>query len=435
VQKKISVSMVAIFPHGGQDISKMRAIAGVTGGRYYFPADPNQLPSIFIKESKTLKRSMIQNETLTPEVGFPSAVLKGVDAIPPLHGYVLTTAKSRAESILNTPPKEGGDGEIDPILAQWKFGLGTTAAFTSDLSPNWGKDWMEWDKYRAFIKQLMIEISRVRKQGHLRMWTYTSGNNGVIVVEDFHPEESFLEVQAVVSGPREQSETVPLKQVGPRRYQATLPLWGKGRYQVMAAGAAGDRQEQAVGGFIVPYSPEYLRFRSNPIVLEKIREKTGGENLADLAGDAERAQAIYGRRNPQRSSRPVFDWFLIALACAIPLDVAVRRIQLDWYVIKSWLGLGTRKHETTKTMGALLERKQAVDTQLDAQRGERPAAAPPRPARPVRPAATTPQKPAGPPQQPQPPKPASPPADDNDKLSTTERLLRMKRKRDEKDSG
>jgi hypothetical protein len=53
--------MVAINPHGGQDISVMQSIAAATGGRYYFPQDPAQLPSIFIKEAKTLKRSMLQN--------------------------------------------------------------------------------------------------------------------------------------------------------------------------------------------------------------------------------------------------------------------------------------------------------------------------------------------------------------------------------------
>src|SRR6187397_952431 len=74
VAAKISVSMIAINPHGGQDISIMQAISQQTGGRYYFPQDPSQLPSIFIKEAKTLKRSMLQNKVFTPEVEFPSPV-------------------------------------------------------------------------------------------------------------------------------------------------------------------------------------------------------------------------------------------------------------------------------------------------------------------------------------------------------------------------
>lgn len=370
VKEKISVTTVAIFPHGtGNDIATMRAIANTTGGRFYFPSDPKQLPSIFIKESKTLRRSMVQNETFYPQIGFVSNVLDGINELPPLHGYVLTTAKEKlVETILQTPPKGEEGDEIDPVLARWQYGLGKTAAFTSDLSPNWGADWVEWDKYQPFVKQLMTSISRVRQEGHLRMWTYTSGSEGVIMIEDFHPEESFLELQAYVSGPGGEAKEISLKQVAPRRYQASVPLWGKGRYQVMAAAGGGDRQEQLVGGFIVPYSPEYLRFRSDPIVLDEIAEKTGGEILSlDSTADL-----IYGRRQPKQSTWPVFDWFLIALACLVPLDVGIRRIQIDWFVIKSWLGLGRGKGESTATMGALLKRKQAVDSQLEARREEQP---------------------------------------------------------------
>ena len=282
IDTKISVSTVAIFPHGGNEIGLMRNVASATGGRYYYPSDPNQLPSIFIKESKTLKRSMIQNKTITPEVAMDDDVLKGIEGLPPLKGYVITTAKGKpAETVLQVPPEQSEEeDDIDPILAITQYGLGKTAAFTSDLSPNWGADWMDWDKYSAFVHQLVTEISRVQKTGKLRMWTYTSGNEGVIVVEDFAEQESFLEIQARVSGPRDRTEFVPLKQVGPRRYQASVPLWGKGRYHIVAVPAGEDRKDdRAFGGFIIPYSPEYLRFRSNPLVLNDIAARTGGELL------------------------------------------------------------------------------------------------------------------------------------------------------------
>ncbi len=433
-KNKVSVSMVAIFPHGGRDISTMRAIAGATGGRYYFPSDPNQLPSIFIKESKTLKRSMIQNETFVPEVGMISPVLKGIERIPPLFGYVLTTIKPRAEGVLNAPEKKEAEGEIDPVLSFWRYGLGTTAAFTSDLSPNWGKDWVNWDHYQAFVKQLMIKISRVQKQDHLKLWSHVTGNKATIMVEDFHPEESFLNVAARIAGPHDRKETVVLKQVSPRRYQAEVPLWGKGRYQVTALGKSGEREDHANGGFIVPYSPEFLRFRSNPIVLEEIAQRTGGQRL----DPANATDIIYGRRDPKQSSNPVFDWFLMALAILVPLDVAIRRVQLDWYVIKVWFGFGKEQKQSTATMGALLQRKQDVVDDLDARRGgpteqtgqstlaqlqeqrlQKGPAATPKP-----PGAKDSGK-----QQSAPPPPQTPP----DNQSTTGRLLDMKRKRNSGD--
>jgi hypothetical protein len=312
---------------------------------------------------------------------------------------------------------------MDPVLATWRYGLGTTAAFTSDLSPGWGKDWVNWEKYQAFVKQLMIRISRVRKEGHLRMWSYMSGSEGVIMVEDFHPNEMFLDVVAGVTGPGDQQRTIPLKQVGPRRYQATFPTWGTGLYQINTLGKSGtEREDRINGGFIVSYSPEYLRLTSNHEILNEVRERTKGEELTPTAG----REQLYNRRQPKQSSQPVFDWLIIALACLVPMDVGVRRVQLDWSVIKGWLGFGRRK-ETTVTMGALLARKQEVGTQLKS-RGEKPAGG-----KPITPS-SSPYPVKGPPagqrsavaKLPTVSRPGKP-ADQGE--STTSRLLDMKRKR------
>lgn len=358
---QISISTVSINPHGGLEIQLMQRIAALTGGRYYTPKRASELPAIFIKESKTLRRNMIQNKTIKPEAGFPSAIMKGIDAVPPLHGYVLTTVKNRSEAVLNAPIEEGEE-QVDPILATWQFGLGRTAAFTSDLSTNWGADWVQWSQYRAFVKQLIISVSRVQKKSHLRMASYMSSGRAVIVVDDFHPDDSPLQLQARITGPREQTKTVALQRIAPRQYRASVPLWGRGRYHVMALGSAGERTDRAHGGFTVPYSPEYLRFRSNPIVLKEIAERTDGRLLTA----ASTADDIYSvDREPKRSSRPIFDWFLIALACLLPLDVAVRRIQIDFKAILGRFRLRARSEESTATLAATLKRKKEVESTLD----------------------------------------------------------------------
>jgi uncharacterized membrane protein/Mg-chelatase subunit ChlD len=350
--EKISVSTVVINPHGGEDISSMQALASVTGGRHYMVMDPNELPSIFIKEAKTLKRSMIQNTTFVPTVEFFSPLLKGIDAMPPLHAYVLTTPKARSITILKGPSKD----EINPVLSTWRFGLGTTAAFTSDLSPNWGSDWVQWNQYEPFVKQLMIEISRVEQHSDLNLQTFASGDEGVILVEDYHPQESMLEIQGQINGPHERETSLSLKQTGPRRYEGRFPLWGKGRYQVAIAGVGAGRNEQTLGGFVVAYSPEYLRFRSDPITLRQIAERTGGRILS---GQESGKELFTIPREPKETSKSIVDLLLILLACMIPLDVGVRRVQLDWNVVRGWFG-ASRKMESTETLGALLRLKEKV---------------------------------------------------------------------------
>ena len=53
--------------------------------------------------------------------------------LPPLRGYVVTTAKERVEQVLAGP-------ENDPLLVTWRCGLGQSVAWTSDASA-WAQDW------------------------------------------------------------------------------------------------------------------------------------------------------------------------------------------------------------------------------------------------------------------------------------------------------
>jgi uncharacterized membrane protein len=419
IDAKITASMVAINPHGGRDISIMHTIASATGGRYYLPQDPAELPSIFIKEAKKLKRAMVQNVVFTPQVDFPSTILRGLDSLPPLRGFVLTTPKPRANVILRAPPPAEAAGEIDPVLATWRFGLGSAAAWTSDLAPSWAVDWVGWEKYRAFVGQLLTEISRVESKSDLHMQTFASGGQGIITVEDFAEKKEFLDLTARVSGPRGDTINVPLRQIDARRYEGTFPLWGKGRYRVLAAGAGNinegaPRNAQAVAGFVVPYSAEYLRFQSNPILLKQIATATSGRVLT-----AAQTDLFHSARLPRESSRPVFDWFLVTLAILLPLDVAVRRVQLDWQLLRGWFRRGTSIQD--EVTSALLERKKQTREALAARRVEAPmVGVPPPPAAKI---AETSEAPA--------PLPREPNAAGT---STTEQLLARKRRRRERDN-
>lgn len=428
IKAKITVSMVAIFPHGGNDISKMRAIASATGGRYYFPSDPKQLPSIFIKESKTLNRTLLQNRTVSPILTYPSPIVKGLDGIPDMHGYVITTAKPRAEVVLEVeaenPSPDGELAERDPLLATWRYGLGNSAAFTSDLSTNWGRDWVNWGEYRQFVDQLLLRVARAEDTNNLKVWMYPDGNRTSIVVEDFASEPRFLDLTALVTGPQEKSEQVQFHQTGPGRYEAELSLWGEGRYQttVMTNNLPQESQERAVGGLILPYSPEYLRFEADPLKLEDIAERTGGSLLKGVSAE-QAVETIYGQRDPKQSTSNIFDWLLMSLLILIPLDVAVRRIQFDLKALFTWKKQATTA--TTETMQSLRSRTKELrenmkggETILDPRptASSQPTTQRKRPERPT----------TSPPKAKEAPKPS-----ENENASTTGKLLKLKRKRDQ----
>ena len=360
---KITISTVLVDGfHQGSFQRPMRAIANATGGRFYYPKNPRLLPRIFVKEAKTLKRSMIQNKTFAPRVEFnDGTLLKGIEALPPLHGYVLTSAKDdprRCRVILRGPDKD----QLDPVLAIGQSGIGKTAAFTSDFSTNWGKDWLEWNKFHPLLKQIMTRISRVSKEGTLRMRSFAAGNNGIVIVEDFKPNPGFLDVAAMVAGPDNKKIEIKFHQDAPGRYQASFPLWGKGRYEIMAAAAGDGRDERVNSSFAVPYSAEYLRFRSNPKLLKEIVERTRGAILQSSV----KSEDIFSKdREIRRSSKPIFDLFLVLIACCVPLDVGLRRIQIDFSALLApFRKRGAKDAESTETLGALLKRKESVDSKM-----------------------------------------------------------------------
>ena len=208
--------------------------------------------------------------------------------------------------------------------------------------------------------------------------------------------------------------------MGPRRYRAELPLWGVGRYQVSVAGAAAGRTDQAFAGFAVPYSAEYLRFRADPAALAEIARATGGREL----GPDDHARVFDPPTERPRRSRPLDNELLVLLAWLLVVDVALRRIQIDWTRLLLWW---RRKGTQTQTMSTLLATKQRL-ADLRPRSGELLAAPPPplvpprvrlapatKPAPAAKPAAEAAKPPAG--------APAAPP-------STTGHLLALKRKRD-----
>ena len=438
IDNKISVSTVAVFPHNG-DVTILEEIAGTTGGRFYYPSDPNQLPSIFIKEAKTLRRSQLQIRDFVPMMVSLDPMLRDIRDSPQLHGYVLTSPKDdpRATIVLAAPPTESeiasGETEADPILAVWRYGLGVTAAFTSDLTERWGKDWVSWDQYQQLVNQMVTRIGRTRREQYLRVYTYVNGNEGVVVVEDFHPEETLMDINVSVTGPNSFEQSQSVRQIAPRRYQTSMPLKGEGRYQVMIGATDGTRKETAYAGFIVSYSPEYLRFRADPIVLREIAAKTGGVEL-DMNSNAENLSGqIFGNRKPKRSSRAIFDWYLMVLACLLPLDVAIRRVQLDLGWVKNLFR--RHKRESTATIGAVLARTGQVRSSLNTQRDPNTAASRSEPAtgRPMatrlsaqRPPAATPVTHDAKLSQPSVPAPSA-----SGDGGTTSRLLAMKKKREQ----
>ena len=96
-----------------------------------------------------------------------------MESAPFLLGYVMTRPKPTSEVILAT---EKGD----PLLAWWRYGLGMTAAFTSDAKSRWAAEWLTWPGYGKFWTQVVRQINAKERHSWHSGGSLSRGQAGAI---------------------------------------------------------------------------------------------------------------------------------------------------------------------------------------------------------------------------------------------------------------
>lgn len=147
-----TVSTVALGQ--GAHAALMRQIAEKGGGRYYFSNDPANIPKIFARETIEASKSAIKEEPFAVVSAVRDGFMSGLDPgkAPFLLGYVMTRPRPGTKVLLLTETS-------DPLLATGRFGLGRSAAFTSDITPRWSSEWMSWRDYGKFWGQLLRYVA------------------------------------------------------------------------------------------------------------------------------------------------------------------------------------------------------------------------------------------------------------------------------------
>lgn len=331
----ITISTVAF----GQDadLPLMANIAAEGRGRFYHTEDPRHIPRIFTSETLVVSRDLLVEEPVTPVAGYPGEMLEGFDpdAFPPLAGYQRTWAKPAAQVLLHA-----SDG--DPLLAVWRYGLGKSVAFTSDLSGRWGRDWVAWAEFGRFAAQMARWTMRHRGPETLLPTFEWEGRRAGITVDALDRDERFvnhLDLRATVLGPRGESETLTLPQVAPGRYHGEFEASPGERYYLSLRGRS---PEVEIGpetfGLALPYSSEYAGLGTDPETLREIAAATGGRmlTLSNTSLDTIHAPPDLAPGARWRVWKPL----LVAALLLVLLEVAVRKVNLP----ESWQRrLGVRR--------------------------------------------------------------------------------------------
>src|ERR1051326_1668703 len=367
VGDRITVSTVLISGHSPPDTMTWMADAGK--GRFYNVSSPNELPQIFLKETAVILKSAIYEEPFKPQLRSSTEVVRGIgaDEYPSLLGYVATTPKPRAETPLWTD-------KGDPLLAHWQYGLGRAVAFTSDAKSRWAKIWLNWEKYRQFWSQIAQWSLRRLENADFTTEVAVDKGQGLINVEALDEQGNYrnlLTLQTVVVSPKGEKQTVRLEQTGPGHYEARFPTKSVGAYMLnlMHIENGQLRGTQPLGAS-VNYSPEFSATEPNQNLLQRLAEAGGGKVLD---ADVSRSNPFQHDRVKTFQPRDLWEWLLKLAILLFPLDVGVRRIQIDraeWLRATQtlrrrllfWRGL-PRAPEAEESLAALLARRDQVRAQ------------------------------------------------------------------------
>jgi uncharacterized membrane protein len=301
----ISVSTVGIGE--GADETVLADIARNGGGVFHATRDFEALPGILSQEALLLSGAPIEEGTTAVEWRDRDSPLIAQlpESMPPVDGYVLTTAKPSARVHLAVTDPQG---EEHPLLASWRYGNGNVVSLATQGAGDWTRSWIESPAYpgiwAGMLRQAISGTSGRAVDVRLARRGDTVAATIAVFDRDGLPR-STPDMTAAVAGPGQDgaADPLPLRELAPGRYGADFPADQPGDYTVSVT-ADGETTDAAIH---VAYPARYDFSRSAAEGLLVLAEATGGTTLAAGAAGPRRPDL----RLVARSGWPV--WTILAL--------------------------------------------------------------------------------------------------------------------------
>ncbi|MEZ4405136.1 MAG: VWA domain-containing protein [Polyangiales bacterium] len=317
----ITVSTVGLGAQVDRDLLETLARRG--RGRSYVTADAHNLPQIFLRETSMVARSAAVEDPVLPRVVTPASFLRELQggSTPYLYGYVSTRAKGPPAQVM----LETDSGE--PLLARWRVGLGWSLAWTSDVKNRWAVEWIRWPRWQAFWTQLVREHMRQRRRQELGLRGEMIGGNLHVAIDAIGDDDRFrngLDSELTIRGPTPSRDErrVPLRQVGPGRYEANVPMDRYGAFTLRAVHRRDGRVvAESVGRVDNPYPREYAALEPDLRLLRALAAATGG-----AVDPSPRAAFDPGRERIERAE-PVWRYALFLAVGVMLVDLMLRRVR------------------------------------------------------------------------------------------------------------
>ena len=266
---KMTLSTIAI---GDADRASMKAIAEAGGGGYRDVRNISELPKIMADEVRQTQQYTVQEpfQPIVNDGDYP--MLAGIDRAPKLYGYIATSEKELAQIYIHSH-------EDHPILAGWNYGLGRSIAFTSDVKPGWGADWIEWENFGKFWVQVVNWVlpSTTNASDFDLKATHQNGRGELLINTVSTLATHGITFEARIARPNAEGEVVELRRVTPTQYSGEFPVHERGPYlATVQKNRDGQVENTAHESLVLSYPTEFTEFETNRRLLNELASRTNG---------------------------------------------------------------------------------------------------------------------------------------------------------------
>ncbi|WP_129628022.1 VWA domain-containing protein [Candidatus Oscillochloris fontis] len=336
----ITLSVVAA---GSDTAEELQQLATIGGGRYYVAEAMQAVPQILVDETIMVVGDGIVERRFVPIATESSPIMAGISSVPALYGMHGSSLKATARLVLMSD-------EQQPVLAIWQYGLGQSAAWLSDTSGRWAKDWITWSEFPRFAAQMVGEILPNQSSEMIRSEVLVAGGETTLRLDSSGMSVSNLGVTATLIDHAGTQSSLTLNQVGPYTYQTRLVSPPPGTYLVqIAVTQANQVVMRETLGLVVPYAAEYRAGQGNLALLEGLAARTGGEAISDPAAAFDRVESGV------TAAHELGQELMILALVLLPVDIGVRRL------VRSKRGMKREEPEEDRARERLAEaRRQAA---------------------------------------------------------------------------
>ena len=318
-----SIVMSVINTGSGEGEAKLKNLATLGGGSYYYAETEEDLSSLVLEEiAEEVNDTVIEKDTQVHIKRYTDDVLEGLVSLPNVKGFLTTTQKASATPVLTVKyQKESGGWVETPLYTYWDYGEGKVAAFTSKLSGAWTQEW-KGAEGEAFMGNVLKENTPEEKNDQPFRVKLTQSEAKTLVEVSSYQLSPATEVVATLTLPSGEKLEAQNLIFDKSRFYHEFKTDALGKYTLDIAYTRNGVTYESTTVFHLCYNAEYDEFTAyDPSLLHKIIRHRGNvseDGSLDLSNDKEDVEM-----HAQYLVAPL----MIAAVVMFIVDVIVRKLR------------------------------------------------------------------------------------------------------------